>query len=71
MLANLVSIAQRVGAPRIVPTRGIPYPAGDPSLDSEAEHEWRRQLLDKALEALSTSVSGPTVFDPAGEAQPA
>ncbi len=71
MLANLVSIAQRVGAPRIVPTRGIPFPTGDPSLDSEAEHEWRRQLLEKSLEALSTSVSGPTVFDPAGEAQPA
>jgi glycine reductase len=60
-----------VGAPRIVPTRGIPYPSGDPSLDSEEEREWRRQLLEKSLEALSTSVSAPTVFDPAGEAQPA
>jgi len=60
-----------VGAPRIVPTRGIPFPTGDPSLDSEEEHEWRRQLIDKALEALSTSVSAPTIFDPAGEEQPA
>ncbi len=70
-MCNLVSIARRVGASRIVPTRGIPYPTGDPSLDPEAEREWRRRLLEKALEALSTSVSGPTVFDPAGEAQPA
>ncbi|MDQ1365995.1 MAG: glycine reductase complex component subunit gamma, partial [Acidimicrobiaceae bacterium] len=31
LLCNLISIAERVGAPRIVPTRGIPYPTGDPS----------------------------------------
>ena len=60
-----------MGAARIVPTRGIPYPTGDPSLDEERERAWRRELLEKALEAVTTPVSGPTVFDPAGEAQPA
>ena len=62
MLCNLVSIAQQVGAPRIVPTRGIPYPAGDPSLEAPAERAWRRRLLETALHALSTPVNGPTVF---------
>jgi len=57
-----VSIAERVGAPRIVPTRGIPFPSGDPSLDPEAERAWRRQLLERALTAVSTPVSKPTVF---------
>ncbi len=57
-----MSIAERVGAPRIVPTRGIPFPAGDPSLDPEAERAWRRQLLERALTAVSTPVSKPTVF---------
>jgi glycine reductase len=61
-LCNLVSVAQRVGAPRIVPTRGIPYPTGDPSLAPDAERAWRRELLLKALRAVSTAVSGPTVF---------
>jgi glycine reductase len=51
-----------VGAPRIVPTRGIPYPTGDPSLDPEEERAWRRRLLDKALEALTTRVHEPTIF---------
>jgi betaine reductase len=51
-----------VGAPRIVPTRGIPFPAGDPSLDPEAERAWRRRLLDRALEAVSTAVHQPTLF---------
>jgi glycine reductase complex component B subunit gamma len=58
-----VSIAQRVGAPRIVPTRGIPFPAGDPSLDPQEERAWRRQLLERALTAVSTPVSKPTVFE--------
>jgi glycine reductase len=72
LLCNLTSIAMRVGAPRIVPTRGIPYPAGDPSLDPEAEHAWRRRLLERALEAVATPVSQPTIFDlgPSGPEKP-
>ncbi len=58
-----MSIASRVGAPRIVPTRGIPYPSGDPSLDAEHERAWRRRLLERALDAVTTPVSQPTVFD--------
>ncbi len=63
LLCNLVSIAERVGAPRIVRTRGIPYPTGDPSLDAEGEKRWRRQLVECALEALQTAVHQPTVFE--------
>lgn len=65
LLCNLVSIAIRVGAPRIVPTHGIPFPTGDPELTPEEERRLRRRLLDRALEALGTAVDGPTVFDPA------
>lgn len=63
LLCNLVSIAERVGAPRIVPTRGIPYPTGDPSLEPAAERQWRRRLLERALEALTTPVHQPTIFE--------
>ena len=62
-LCNLTSIAMRVGAPRIVPTRGIPYPTGDPNLEPDEEKAWRRKLLEKALEALTTPVKEPTVFE--------
>jgi glycine reductase complex component B subunit gamma len=57
----------RIGAPRIVPTRGIPYPTGDPSLDPASERAWRRQLLERALAAVATPVSGPTVFETGSE----
>ena len=63
LLCNLVGIAKRVGAPRIVPTRGIPYPTGDPELDAKRERAWRRRLLEKALEAVATHVDKPTVFE--------
>ena len=64
LLCNLVPIAARVGAPRIVPTRGIPYPAGDPSLDAGAERAWRRLLMETALRVVATEVHKPTVFEP-------
>ena len=62
LLCNLTSIAERVGAPRIVPTKGIPYPTGDPNLDAEAERAWRRRLVERCLEAVSTAVTKPTLF---------
>jgi len=46
-----------------VPTRGIPFPAGDPEVGRDQELAWRRTLLERALHAVSTSVTGPTVFD--------
>ena len=58
-----MSIALRVGAPRVVPTRGIPYPAGDPTLDPEAERAWRRRLVEQGLKAVATPVKEPTVFE--------
>lgn len=61
-MCNLVSIARRVGAPRIVPTRGIPWPAGDPSLDADDERAWRERLVRTALVAVSTAVHEPTIF---------
>jgi glycine reductase len=46
-----------------VPTRGIPYPTGDPELAPEQERAWRRQLIERALHAVATAVDEPTVFD--------
>jgi glycine reductase complex component B subunit gamma len=46
-----------------VPTRGIPFPTGDPELGPVQERAWRRQLLERALVAVATPVREPTVFD--------
>jgi glycine reductase len=53
----------RVGAPRIVPTHGIPFPTGDPALGPQEERALRRRLVERALDALGTAVDRPTVFE--------
>lgn len=63
MITNLVTIAEQVGAPRIVPGRGIPYPSGDPNIALQAEQVWRRRLVVRALDAVATAVERPTIFD--------
>ena len=62
MLCNLDSVARNVGAPRIVPTRGIAFPTGDPSLPPDEERAWRRTLLETALHSLSSDVRETTMF---------
>ncbi len=66
-MTNLVSIAEQVGAPRIVPGRGIPYPSGDPNLSPDAERAWRRRLVERALDAIATVVEQPTIFEVGAE----
>ena len=60
-MATITTISQSVGANRIVPTVSIPYPVGTPEL-GEKEGELRMKMVKKALEALSTEVEEPTIF---------
>lgn len=61
----LHSIAERVGANRILKTSGrFHCPFGQPDLPPETEAAWRQQLLQAALLLLQRPVTGPTVFTP-------
>lgn len=62
-MCTVVPISLTVGANRIVPTIAIPHPLGNPSLSREEEYKLRTKLVDKALAALQTEVSGQTVFE--------
>jgi glycine reductase len=61
-MASIVPISKSVGANRIIPTVAIPHPLGNPALPREEEVAVRRQLVEKALMALSADVSDQTVF---------
>ena len=63
LITAIPSVAKSVGVSRIVTGGGIPYPVGNPTLPRERELEFRRRLVVAALEAVSTAVKGPTVFD--------
>jgi glycine reductase len=55
-----------IGQSRIVPGRAIPHVLGDPQLPPEREKAYRRALVEQALRALATEVTGPTLFRPEG-----
>jgi len=56
LISSLVSIAQSVGANRIVPGLGIPHPLGDPGCSRTEEKAKRRAVVERALKALATPV---------------
>lgn len=62
-IATVVPISLTIGANRIVPAIGIPYPLGDPNLSAEASKKIRRTLVERALQALMTPVEEQTVFE--------
>lgn len=62
-MCTVTPISLTVGANRIVPTIAIPHPLGNPALSAEEEYALREKLVLKALKALTTEVSGQTVFD--------
>ena len=57
-----LSIAQSVGANRIVFGGDFTAPTGNPDLPTDREKVYRRKIIDKALEVLQMEVSGPTIF---------
>jgi len=62
-MATVVPISLTIGANRIIPGVGIPYPLGDPTLGEEKSKKLRRSLIERALNALETEVDGQTVFE--------
>lgn len=62
-MCTIVPISKTVGANRIVPTVAIPHPLGNPAVSHEEEKALRRELVERALKALTTEVDGQTVFE--------
>lgn len=62
-IATVVPISKTIGANRIVPAVGIPYPIGDPTLGEEKSKEIRRELVERGLKALQTEIEDQTVFE--------
>lgn len=59
----LPTIAQMVGANRILRGVAITHPVGDPSLGTADEHALRVTIVRRALEMLATEVEPRTVWE--------
>jgi len=64
LISAMFPVAQQVRANRIVKGVSIPHPCGDPSLSKELDARLRREIIETALRALESEVTGPTVFSP-------
>lgn len=62
-VCTVTPISMTVGANRIVPAIAIPHPFGNPKLSAEEEYGLRKQIVEKALKALTTEVEGQTIFE--------
>ena len=62
-IATVVPISLTIGANRIVPAVGIPYPLGDVTQSEEDSYKIRENLCRRAQKALKTPVTEQTVFE--------
>jgi glycine reductase complex component B subunit gamma len=62
-ITALPTIAQMVGANRILRGVAITHPTGEPTLGSDEERAFRRRILARALEMLAVDVEPRTVWE--------
>ncbi len=62
-VCTVTPISMTVGANRIVPAVAIPHPLGNPALEADEEKKLRRNLVEKALHALTVEVEEQTIFE--------
>ena len=61
-VTTMTPIAVMVGSNRIIPGAGVIHPLGNIDLDPEEEKYLRRNMVEKALEALQTDVTEQKLF---------
>jgi glycine reductase len=62
-ITALPTIAQMVGANRIVKGVSITHPTGEPTLAAGEEREMRRRIVERALKMLETEVGPRTIWE--------
>jgi hypothetical protein len=68
MIGALPAIGLAANANRVVRGTKIQHVCGDPNLPDEADKALSLRIVQTALDALQTPVSGPTLFEPSESA---
>ena len=64
IITAMTMLAKQIGANRIITGVKIPHPCGDPALPPEVDYALRKEIVERALDALQTDVSDSTDFAP-------
>ena len=62
-VCTMINVSKGMGGNRIVPSRSVLYPTGDPELNPDEEAALRRRIVANALEAIATDVEEAVVFE--------
>ena len=63
LITAMTMLGKQVGANRIVPGAKIAHVCGDPTLPVEEDVTLRNNIVERALQAVQTEVTSPTVFE--------
>ncbi len=63
VITALPTIAQMVGANRVLRGVSITHPTGDPALTPAAESALRRRIVERAIQMLEVDVDPRTVWE--------
>ncbi len=64
VISALYTLALTTGAPRVVRGSRIEHVCGNPGLGPEKDLQYGHRIVNMALKAIQTDVTGPTLFDP-------
>jgi hypothetical protein len=64
MISAIYNFALTTGANRVIRGARIEHVCGDPSLGAEKDYAYGMRIVTTALEAIATTVTRPTLFDP-------
>ena len=64
VVSAIPMIPLSVEVSRVVRGMRVEHVCGDPNLNEENDRRLMRRIVETALQALRTEVTGPTLFDP-------
>ena len=64
MISAIPMIPMAAEVSRVVRGMRIEHVCGDPNLSAENDRKLMRRIVETALQAIRTEVTGPTIFDP-------
>lgn len=64
MISAIYDLALTTGANRVIRGARIEHVCGDPHLGREKDYAFGMRIIQTALDALGTPVTGPTLFNP-------
>ena len=62
-VCTMINVSKDMGGNRIIPSRSVLHPVGDPELSESEEVALRKEIVDKALNSIQTDIEGPKVFE--------